>query len=102
MSFDSGSTKLCPLQTERKETRLCLRFQKSQVPFAPYHDLIDRPRIMPVMEHDARFVHLGIVERLNMPPRLLAHLTLVHDAETKVKIDNSAFLLINSVPCRII
>ena len=48
-----------------------------------------------------------------MPPKLLAHLTLVHDAEKrllkeiaaafpKVKIDNSAFLLINSVPCRII
>ena len=28
-----------------------------------------------------------------MPPRLLAHLTLVHDAETKVKIDNSAFFV---------
>lgn len=48
---------------------------------------------MPVMEHDARFVHLGIFERLKMPPKLLAHLTLVHDAETKVKIDNSAFFV---------
>ncbi len=48
---------------------------------------------MPVMEHDARFIHLEIFERLNMPPRLLAHLTLVHDAETKVKIDNSAFFV---------
>ena len=48
---------------------------------------------MLVMEHDARFVHLEIFERLKMPPRLLAHLTLVHDAETKVKIDNSVFFV---------
>lgn len=58
---------------------------------------------MPVMEHDARFIHLEIFERLKMPPKLLAHLTLVHDADTKVKIDKELFfLLINSVPCRII
>lgn len=56
-----------------------------------YRDFIDRPHIMPVMEHDARFVHLEIFERLKMPPRLLAHLTLVHDAETKVKIDKELF-----------
>ena len=59
--------------------------------FLPYRDLIDRPRIMLAMEHDARFVHLEIFERLNMPPRLLAHLTLVHDAETKMKIDKELF-----------
>lgn len=46
--------------------------------------MIDRPRIMLVMEHDARFVHLEIFERLKMPPRLLAHLTLVHDAEKRL------------------
>ena len=46
---------------------------------------------MPAMEHDARFIHLKIFERLNMPPRLLAHLTLVHDVETKVKIDKELF-----------
>ena len=39
---------------------------------------------MLVMEHDARFVHLEIFERLKMPPRLLAHLTLVHDAEKRL------------------
>ena len=58
---------------------------------------------MLVMEHDARFVHLEIFERLKMPPRLLAHLTLVHDAEKwllkemsaafpKVKIDKELAL----------
>lgn len=52
--------------------------------FLLYRDLIDRPRIMLVMEHDARFVHLEIFERLKMPPRLLAHLTLVHDAEKRL------------------
>lgn len=52
--------------------------------FLPYRDLIDCPRIMLVMEHDARFVHLEIFERLKMPPRLLAHLTLVHDAEKRL------------------
>lgn len=52
--------------------------------FFPYRDLIDRPRIMLAMEHDARFVHLEIFERLKMPPRLLAHLTLVHDAEERL------------------
>ncbi len=46
---------------------------------------------MPVMEHDARFVHLEIFEWLKMPPKLLAHLTLVHDAETKVKIGKELF-----------
>ena len=45
---------------------------------------------MLAMEHDARFVHLEIFERLKMPPRLLAHLTLVHDA--KVKIDKELAL----------
>lgn len=71
--------------------------------FLLYRDLIDRPRIMLVMEHDARFVHLEIFERLKMPPRLLAHLTLVHDAEKwllkemsaafpKVKIDKELAL----------
>lgn len=70
--------------------------------FLLYRDLIDRPRIMLAMEHDARFVHLEIFERLKMPPRLLAHLTLVHDAEKrllkeiaaafpKVKIDKELF-----------
>lgn len=48
---------------------------------------------MPVMEHGARFVYLEIFERLKMPPKLLAYLTLVHDAETEVKIDNSAFFV---------
>lgn len=52
--------------------------------FLLYRDLIDHPRIMLVMEHDARFVHLEIFERLKMPPRLLAHLTLVHDAEKRL------------------
>ena len=52
--------------------------------FLLYRDLIDRQRIMLAMEHDARFVHLEIFERLKMPPRLLAHLTLVHDAEKRL------------------
>ena len=71
--------------------------------FLLYRDLIDRPRIMLAMEHDARFVHFEIFERLDMPPRLLAHLTLVHDAEKwllkemaaafpKVKIDKELAL----------
>ena len=77
--------------------------RNEKIIFLPYRDLIDRPRIMPVMEHDARFVHLEIFERLKMPPRLLAHLTLVHDAEKwllkeiaatfpKVKIDKELAL----------
>lgn len=52
--------------------------------FLLYRDLIDRPRIMLAMKHDARFIHLEIFERLKMPPRLLAHLTLVHDAEKRL------------------
>lgn len=39
------------------------------------------PRIMLAMERDAQFVHLEIFDRLKMPPRLLAHLTLVHGVE---------------------
>ena len=58
-----------------------------------YRDLIDRLRIILAMEHDARFVHLEIFERLKMPPRLLAHLTLVHDAEKRLlKEMEAAFL----------
>lgn len=58
--------------------------RNEKIIFLLYRDLIDRPRIMPVMEHDTRFIHLEIFERLKMPPRLLAHLTLVHDAEKRL------------------
>lgn len=34
--------------------------------FLLYRDLIDRPRIMHVMEHDVRFIHLEIFERRKM------------------------------------
>ena len=39
------------------------------------------PRIMLVMKQDTQFIHLEMFDRLKMPPRLLAHLTLVHDVE---------------------